>query len=118
MKNKFKLFMTSSAIAMALFLPLQLQSLADTNTTLNNDISALTKEPVSKKKIAYKFLMAMLGVATSSIVIYVGLSVYNKIFKESSDTIVGLNSLNNSPPKSCNNFKDAINIFLEKTNWD
>jgi len=114
MKNNFKLIITSIAIVMALTLPLQLPSFADTkDSTLNKEITAFTKEPISKRKIAFKFLMAMAGVATSSVVIYVGLSVYNKLFKTESSAAIGLNSL-----RTPENFKDAINIFLNKTNWD
>ena len=37
------------------------------------------KQPVSKKKMAKKFLMAMGGVAVSSILLFVFLTIYNKI---------------------------------------
>lgn len=98
---------------MALCMPLQNPCYADNATpALNKDITAVTKEPISKKKIAFKFIMAMVGVATSSVIIYVGLSVYNKIFHSQSEPVVGLNSL-----RSPENFKESINLFLDKTNW-
>lgn len=96
-----------------LMLPLQLPAYADKQPQLDNSIKAMTKEPVSKKKVAYKFLMAMLGVAASSVVLYVGLSAYNKLIKGESSAVVGLNSL-----RTPENFKDAVEVFLEKTDWD
>ena len=99
--------------AVVLSVPLQLPSYADNNAHLEKDIAAMTKEPVSKRKIAYKFLMAMLGVATSSVVIYVGLSAYNKLFRTETSSVVGLNSL-----RTPNTFKDSINVFLSKTDWN
>ncbi len=97
---------------MALCMPLQDSCFADDNTALSKDITAVTKEPISKKKIAFKFIMAMVGVATSSVIIYVGLSVYNKFFHNQPEPVVGLNSL-----RSPENFKESINLFLDKTNW-
>ena len=79
---------------------------------LNKDIAAATKAPISKKQLALKFVMAMAGVAASAVVIYVGLSFYNKLFREQSEPVVGLNSL-----RTPENFKESINLFLEKTNW-
>ena len=55
----------------------------------------------------------MVGVATSSVLIYVGLTVYNKLFKNPSASVVGLNSL-----RTPENFKEAINVFISKTDWD
>ncbi len=97
---------------MALCMPLQNPCFADDNPALSKDIAAATKEPISKKKIAFKFIMAMVGVATSSVIIYVGLSVYNKFFHNQPEPVVGLNSL-----RSPENFKESINLFLDKTNW-
>lgn len=113
MKNNLKLGLISLGVAVVLMLPLQAPALADSHQQLDNNIKAMTKEPVSKKKMAYKFLMAMLGVATSSVVLYVGLSAYNRFFSGQPSAVVGLNSLR--PPE---NFKDAVNVFLEKTDWD
>lgn len=116
-KNKFKSSLIFMVFVTALLcLPLQLPSYADTQAALDKDIAAVTKEPVSKKKIAFKFIMAMLGVATSSIVIYVGLSAYNKLFKSQSASVIGLNNIKSL--KSPENFRESINLFLEKTNWD
>ncbi len=113
MKSKFKLVLICTVIAAALICPLQSPAFADNNAKLNKDISAATKTPISKKQIALKFVMAMAGVAASAVVIYVGLSFYNKLFREQSEPVVGLNSL-----RTPENFKESINLFLEKTNWD
>ena len=114
MKNKLKLLLISIVFAVAfLSVPLQLPSNAEMDNHLEKDLAAMTKEPVSKKKMAYKFLMAMVGVATSSIVIYVGLSAYNRLFKSEASSVVGLNSL-----RAHIIFKGPLNIFLTKTHWD
>ncbi len=70
------------------------------------------KEPVSIKHTAKKFLLAMLGVAISSIILFVMLTVYNKIRNRvvSSPSQDYKNTLS-----SPNNLRDAVNIFLEKT---
>ena len=112
MKNKFKLVLICTVIAAALICPLQSPAFADNNKALNKDIAAATKAPISKKQLALKFVMAMAGVAASAVVIYVGLSFYNKLFREQSEPVVGLNSL-----RTPENFKESSNLFLEKTNW-
>ena len=111
MKNSIKKYLISIVIVTALFAPLLLPAYA--KNELNPSVAAATKQPESKKEIAFRFIMAMVGVATSSILIYVGLSVYNKLFKNSSETVVGLNSL-----RTPENFKEAINVFVKKTDWD
>ena len=111
MKNSLKKCLISIALVTALFAPLTVPAYAKSD--LNPTVTAATKQPESKKEIAFRFIMAMVGVATSSILIYVGLSVYNKLFRNSSETIIGLNSL-----RTPENFKEAINVFVEKTDWD
>lgn len=110
MKNRLKLFLISMVFVAALFMPLQLPSYAKVD--LNQNVAAATKAPVSKRAIAFRFIMAMLGVAASSVTIYVGLSIYNKLFKSESEAVIGLNSL-----RTPENFKESINVFLEKTDW-
>lgn len=78
---------------------------------INNDY----KQPISKRKIAMKFLAAMSGVAISSLAIFILLSIYNKLrerFGEpsiSTDDEVSL--------ESPQDFNSAIKSFLDKTNW-
>lgn len=76
------------------------------------------KKPISRRKIVKKFLLAMLGVGFSSLVIYFGLSVYNK-FREGLTT--GSSSLNEEEkPKlsAPDDLTDAIKSFLNNTKWD
>lgn len=74
------------------------------------------KQPVSKRKIAKKFLAAMGGVAVSSFAIFFLLTVYNRIREglhtqiKTSDTETSLET-----PDDLNS---AVKIFLDKTKWD
>jgi hypothetical protein len=107
------------AVALAFCTPACVQ--ADTPTTMPaqsvekvNDFGGIpVKQPFGKKELAMKFVLAMLGVATSSVVIYVLLSLYNKIFHGGGKTSV-MSEVDNDF-KTPNNMKDAINIFLKKT---
>ena len=72
-----------------------------------------TKQPIGKRQIAMKFILAMFGVATSSIVIFVLLLLYNKFFYSGGTTkIINEEDIDFKTPT---NMKDAINIFLKKT---
>lgn len=70
------------------------------------------KEPISTRQYAFKFLYAMGGVVVSSLILFVGLSVYNKI--RSKVVKVATNDYANTF-NSPTNLKDAVNIYLEKT---
>ena len=74
------------------------------------------KQPVSKKKIAKKFLMAMGGVAVSSILLFVFLTIYNKIrasiLAPKNDQQSGETSL--VTPET---LTDAVKTFLDKTKY-
>lgn len=74
------------------------------------------KQPISKKKIVFKFLIAMLCVAISSFVIYIGLTLYNRI----RDGFVSQSNTSAEEEKSLDapeDISDAIRTFLEKTKW-
>ncbi len=61
----------------------------------------------------FKFFMAMLGVLVSSLAIFLGLKFYKKIMAKKGsmpDNFGHPNSL-----ESPKNFKEAINLFLDKT---
>ena len=78
--------------------------------------SAPYKQPVSKKKIVLKFLAAMGGVTISSLILYVGLSLYNKLRSghiNKINTQEGETSL-----KTPDDLDEAIKTFLEKTKWN
>ena len=74
------------------------------------------KQPVSKKKMAKKFLMAMGGVAVSSILLFVFLTIYNKIrasiLAPKPDQQSGETSL--ITPE---NLTEAVKTFLDKTKY-
>ena len=74
------------------------------------------KQPVSKKKIEKKFLMAMGGVAVSSILLFVFLTIYNKIrasiLAPKNDQQSGETSL--VTPET---LTDAVKTFLDKTKY-
>ena len=74
------------------------------------------KQPVNKKKIVKKFLFAMLGVGLSSVIIYIGLTIYNKIREGfSSKTAISSNKTSLTMPDTTN---EAIKSFLDNTKWD
>lgn len=74
------------------------------------------KQPVSKKKIAKKFLMAMGGVALSSILLFLILTLYNKIragfLAPKAEQTNGETSL-----VTPENLTDAVRTFLDKTKY-
>ncbi len=76
------------------------------------------KQPVSKKNIAKKFLLAMAGVAISSILLYVILTIYNKMRE-----VLGMTSKEELPQENMtslttpDNLEDAVKTFLEKTRF-
>ena len=74
------------------------------------------KQPVSKKKMAKKFLMAMGGVAVSSILLFVFLTIYNKIrasiLAPKPDQQSGETSL-----VTPENLTEAVKTFLDKTKY-
>ena len=126
---KYKIF----AIILIAFLALPITVWAENNAqieesntvvnTLDEDIEEQKevnknqyKQPVSKRKIAKKFLAAMGGVAVSSFAIFFLLTVYNRIREglhtqiKTSDTETSLET-----PDDLNS---AVKIFLDKTKWD
>ena len=73
------------------------------------------KQPISKRRIANKFLKAMAGVAVSSCAIFFILTVYNRFrerFIEQIRTPEGETTL-----ETPDNLNDAVKIFLDKTKW-
>lgn len=114
MKNKIKLFLTILAISISITF-----SNGDAFASVNvGSVDRLktefaTKAPFGKREMAMKFVLAMLGVATSSVVIYVMLSLYNRFLYKGSNEVV-INEDDNDF-KTPTNMKDAINIFLKKT---
>ena len=76
------------------------------------------KQPTSKKKLAKKFIIAMLCVAGTSIFLYGALNLYNKL-REGLLNIQALNSSNeNSQLDTPSDLTDAVKTFIEKTHWE
>ena len=73
------------------------------------------KQPISKKKIAKKFLAAMGGVGVSSFLIFFLLTIYNRV-RESYVTVQkspnGETSL-----ETPDDIDSAVRTFLDKTKW-
>lgn len=93
--------------------------IAEENTTTNaiteplsNSAQIPYKEPISKRKIAMKFIYAMGGVVVSSMILFIGLSVYNNVRNK---VIKVANNDYSNTLNTPNNLKDAVNIYLEKT---
>ncbi len=76
------------------------------------------KQPVSKKKIAKKFLLAMSGVAISSIILFILLSLYNKLRANFSENTIQPASEGEAPLETPDNLTDAVKTFLNKTKWN
>lgn len=87
--------------------------------SLNEDAATVPyKHPSGKKKIALKFLLAMVGVAVSSFVIYFGLAVYNRLrdgFVQSGKFEIP--SDEDKSLRTPDNLSEAVKTFIEKTDW-
>ena len=76
------------------------------------------KQPVSKKKIAKKFLLAMSGVGISSFLIFFILTIYNKIRDSIIKSTKEMTSDGKTSLVTPVNLTDAIKTFLDKTKWN
>jgi len=74
-----------------------------------------TKKPISRRTLAKKFIKAMLCVGASSVIIYIMLSMYNKVMYGSSGQYKASDLAEDNSYKTPNNMKDALDIFLKKT---
>lgn len=128
MKNKFFAIL----LVLALSLPISVwavgnagEDLIEPNTTqsvLEEEVEVVAaestnqyKQPISKKKIAKKFLAAMGGVAASSFIIFFLLTLYNRVREE----YLGETKIidDEASLKSPDNMTEAVKTFLEKTKW-
>ena len=97
------------------------QEQVQTINTLDDEIEAVGedsefKEPISKRKLAKKFLAAMGGVAISSFLLFFLLTLYNRVrenVKNKVKTPEGETSL-----ETPNDLSSAVKTFLEKTKWE
>ena len=92
-------------------------SLIDEKTTPKTIVEDKTdiSKPISKRAIAKKFLLAMGGVTVSSVIIFIMLSLYNRIREKCAKTTYADNDAISLEPS--NTLSDAIKVFLKKTNW-
>lgn len=75
------------------------------------------KEPMSKKKLAKKFIIAMLCVAGTSIFLYGILSIYNKV-RDGFIAQTPIPPEGEEPLNVPNDLTEAVKTFVEKTRWD
>ena len=73
------------------------------------------KQPISKRKIAKKFLAAMGGVVGSSLAIFLILSVYNRVRENYLNRVKTLDG--EATLETPDDMQSAIKSFLDKTNW-
>lgn len=94
------------------------------NPNSNQDLSVLKKEIQKQTKpkksyvnVIFKFLLALIWVAISSIIIFIILLSYKKLILKGKPITPTYESTEQSldTPK---NFKEAIKLFLDKTKWD
>lgn len=90
-------------------------SATDAVNNLPVDTPLETKQPMSKRELAMKFIIAMLAVGASSVMIYVLLSVYNRFIYGTAK--VPEKKSEDDEYKTPNNMKDALDIFYKKTKW-
>ena len=86
-------------------------------TSASEELPSKFKEPVGKKTLVKKFIIAMLCVVGTSIFLYSSLSIYNKLR--------GILSLQaNLPPEGetpltpPSDLSEAVKTFVDKTNWN
>lgn len=73
------------------------------------------KEPISKRKLAKKFLLAMFSVGVSSLILYFGLTVYNRIREGGPVKVKTLEG--ETPLTEPSDLESAVKTFLKKTKW-
>ena len=102
------------------------QEIEELNNSTAPDINKITtpdmlpsryKEPVSKKVLVKKFIIAMLCVVGTSIFLYGTLSIYNKL--RDGFVINGNSSTEGEQPLDApNDLTEAVKTFIEKTHWE
>lgn len=70
-------------------------------------------QPKGFKYAIFKFFLAMLGVLISAVAIFVGLKLYKKLALKTNEKFDSIDY--DKTLESPKDFKDAINLFLDKT---
>ncbi len=115
MNKKFKNILASLFVIGALFIsaPVLAEDIP-TNVVQEQKTSTVPlRQPISRKKLAMKFIMAMMGVAASSVIIYVSLTIYNRFIYGTPKAPQP--KTQDEEFKTPTNMKDALSIFLKKT---
>lgn len=76
------------------------------------------KEPMGKKKLAKKFIIAMLCVAGTSIFLYGALSLYNKFRDGFFISQPPIPPEGERPLDTPKDLTEAVKTFIDKTHWD
>ena len=87
------------------------------SATVPKTLPSGLKEPISKKKLAKKFIIAMLCVAGTSVFLYGTLSIYNK-FRDGFAANDSVQPEGEQPLESPADLTEAVKTFVEKTHWD
>jgi len=110
----------------------QIETLTEQETDIINNTNALPeavatpsenkmysgyKEPVSKKKLIKKFIIAMLCVAGASVFLYLALSVYNRL-REIFTENVAIPPEGEKPLETPADLTEAVKTFIDKTHWE
>ena len=127
MKNKFFLIILLASLSLPACVwavdenavgaePAPIVNLLDEDRVEFKDVEETPyKHPISKRKIAKKFLAAMGGVAVSSFAIFFLLTLYNRI-REGYCTKV-TNPEGETSLETPDDLNSAVRIFLDKTKW-
>ena len=75
------------------------------------------KEPIGKKKLAKKFIIAMLCVAGASVFLYGALSIYNKL-RDILFSSKGSSAEGEQPLETPSDLTEAVKTFIDKTRWE
>ena len=75
------------------------------------------KEPIGKKKLAKKFIIAMLCVVGTSVFLYGSLTLYNK-FRDGFFSQAPIPPEGEKPLDKPDDLAEAIKTFIDKTHWE
>ena len=95
--------------------PTAIENRLDEDVVVEESTNIDYKEPISKRKIVKKFLIAMGSVVASSLTIYFMLTVYNKLREKFYSKPEGTE--NEPSLNSPDDLESAVKTFLDKTNW-
>lgn len=86
------------------------------NVVVQQSEESQYKQPISKRKLAKKFLLGMGAVLASSLILFFGLTIYNRIRESLLNRVKtpeGEVSL-----QTPDDVKNAVKTFLDKTKWE